>query len=145
MKICNICHKLSGTGQDHIDCVQRRAIELEAEDFKNSIPEKLNMSNVLNDLEQPSSSPIAGQDVQKGPSSKAGGALARGAYTGVREHDKGPRTPLADFFNILLGTRKEGKQWRKQNGAIHVGVNLIESRTRSCFYSARRSQPVPYR
>ena len=22
----------------------------------------------------------------------------------VREHDKGPRTPLADFFNILLNT-----------------------------------------
>ena len=44
MKICNICHKISGTGQDHIDCVQKRSIELEAEDFKNSIPEKLNMS-----------------------------------------------------------------------------------------------------
>ncbi len=44
MKICNICHKLSGTGQDHIDCVQKRTIELEAEDFKNSIPEKLNIS-----------------------------------------------------------------------------------------------------
>lgn len=43
MKICNICHKLSGTGQDHIDCVQKRSIELD-EDFKNSIPEKLNMS-----------------------------------------------------------------------------------------------------
>ncbi len=23
--------------------------------------------------------------------------------TGVREHNKGPRTPLAAFFNILLG------------------------------------------
>lgn len=44
MKICNICHKISGTGQDHIDCVQKRSIELEAEDFKNSIPEKLNIS-----------------------------------------------------------------------------------------------------
>ena len=44
MKICNICHKISGTGQDHIDCVQKRSIELEAEDFKNSIPEKLNLS-----------------------------------------------------------------------------------------------------
>jgi hypothetical protein len=42
------------------------------------------------------------QDVQKGPSSKAAGHLAGGAYEGVREHDKGPRTPLADFFNILL-------------------------------------------
>ena len=44
MKICNICHKISGTGQDHIDCVQKRSIELEAEDFKESIPEKLNIS-----------------------------------------------------------------------------------------------------
>ena len=42
------------------------------------------------------------QDVQKGPSSKAAGHLARGAYTAVREQDKGPRTPLAAFFNILL-------------------------------------------
>lgn len=25
--------------------------------------------------------------------------LARGAYDTVREHDKGPRTPLVDFFN----------------------------------------------
>ena len=33
---------------------------------------------------------------------KAAGAFARGAYTGVREHDKGPRTQLGDFFNILL-------------------------------------------
>ena len=44
MKICNICHKLSATGEDHIDCVQKRSIELEAEDFKNGIPEKLNLS-----------------------------------------------------------------------------------------------------
>ena len=36
-------------------------------------------------------------------SSKAAGPLVRGADTVVREHDNGPRTPLADFFNILLG------------------------------------------
>ena len=30
------------------------------------------------------------------------GISARGAYTRVREHDKGPRTQLAEFFNILL-------------------------------------------
>ena len=35
-------------------------------------------------------------------SSKAAGPLARGAYTAVREHDKGARTLLADFFNIRL-------------------------------------------
>ena len=44
MKICNICHKISGTDQDHIDCIQKRSIEMEDEDFKNSIPEKLNLS-----------------------------------------------------------------------------------------------------
>ena len=45
MKICNICHKISGTGQNHIDCVQKRNIESEDADFKNSITEKLNLSN----------------------------------------------------------------------------------------------------
>ncbi len=45
MKLCNICHKISGTDQDHLDCIQKRSIELEAEDFKNNIPEKLNLSN----------------------------------------------------------------------------------------------------
>ncbi len=50
MKICNICHKISATEQDHIDCVQKRSIEMEAEDFKNNIPEKLNLSNNPQDL-----------------------------------------------------------------------------------------------
>ncbi len=44
MKICNICHKISATDQDHLDCVQKRSIEMENEDFKNKIPEKLNLS-----------------------------------------------------------------------------------------------------
>ena len=44
MKICSICHKISATDQDHLDCIQRRSIEMEDEDFKNSIPEKLNLS-----------------------------------------------------------------------------------------------------
>ncbi len=44
MKICNICHKISATDQDHLDCVQKRSIEMEDEDFKNNIPEKLNQS-----------------------------------------------------------------------------------------------------
>ncbi len=44
MRICNICHKISATGQDHLDCVQKRSIEMENEDFKNKIPEKLNLS-----------------------------------------------------------------------------------------------------
>jgi len=44
VKICNICHKISGIGEDHTDCIQKRSIELGVEDFKNSIPEKLNLS-----------------------------------------------------------------------------------------------------
>ena len=35
-------------------------------------------------------------------SSKAADAVERGAYTIVRERDKEPRMPLADFFNILF-------------------------------------------
>ncbi len=50
MKICNICHKISATDQDHLDCVQKRSIEMEDEDFKNSITEKLNLSNNPQDL-----------------------------------------------------------------------------------------------
>ena len=44
MKICNICHKISATDQDHLDCIQKRSIEMEDIDFKNKIPEKLNQS-----------------------------------------------------------------------------------------------------
>ncbi len=50
MKICNICHKISATDQDHLDCVQKRSIEMEDEDFKNNITEKLNLSNNSQDL-----------------------------------------------------------------------------------------------
>ncbi len=50
MKICNICHKISATNEDHLDCVQKRSIEMEDEDFKNSIPEKLNQSINSQDL-----------------------------------------------------------------------------------------------
>jgi len=50
MKICNICHKISATDQDHIDCVQKRSIEMEDKDFKNNITEKLNLSNNPQDL-----------------------------------------------------------------------------------------------
>ncbi|MDH5657799.1 MAG: hypothetical protein OEY17_00415 [Nitrosopumilus sp.] len=50
MKLCKICHKISATDQDHLDCVQRRNIELGDEDFKNKIPEKLNLSKYDQDL-----------------------------------------------------------------------------------------------
>ena len=45
---------------------------------------------------------ILGTGSSKRLPSKAEGSLAGGAYKGVREHDNGPRTPLAGFFNTLL-------------------------------------------
>ncbi len=50
MKLCNICHKISATDKDHIDCVQKRSIELEDKNFKNEITEKLNLSKNNQDL-----------------------------------------------------------------------------------------------
>lgn len=50
MKICNICHKISATDQDHLDCIQKRNIELSDEDFKNNIPERLSLSKDTQDL-----------------------------------------------------------------------------------------------
>ena len=50
MKLCNICHNISGTDKDHIDCVQKRSIELEDKNFKNEITEKLNLSKNNQDL-----------------------------------------------------------------------------------------------
>jgi len=50
MKICNICHKISATDQDHLDCIQKRSNEMENKDFKNKIPEKLNQSVNPQDL-----------------------------------------------------------------------------------------------
>ena len=44
MKICNICHKISATDQDHLDCLQKRSIEMQEDDFKKNIPENLNQS-----------------------------------------------------------------------------------------------------
>lgn len=44
MKICNICHKISGSGQNHLDCIQKQRVELENEEFKMKIPENLEMA-----------------------------------------------------------------------------------------------------
>lgn len=50
MKICSICKKISGTDDDHLDCQQKRRIELEAEDLKEKLPEQLDMAKNTNDL-----------------------------------------------------------------------------------------------
>ena len=44
MKICSICKKISGSDNDHLDCIQKQQVELENLDFKNKIPEQLELS-----------------------------------------------------------------------------------------------------
>ena len=50
MKICSICHKISATGDDHLDCQQKQKIELEDKNFKENISEKLDLTKNVNDL-----------------------------------------------------------------------------------------------
>ncbi len=51
MKICSICNKISGSDQDHLDCVQKRRVELEDGDFKSKITEQLELSKNSQDLD----------------------------------------------------------------------------------------------
>ncbi len=44
MKICSVCHKISGSDQDHLDCIQKLRIELEDGEFKSKITEQLELS-----------------------------------------------------------------------------------------------------
>ena len=50
MKICSICKKISGSDSDHLDCIQKRRVELEDEDFKNKIGEKMELLKDNQDL-----------------------------------------------------------------------------------------------
>ncbi len=50
MKTCSICNKISGTDDDHLDCQEKRRIELEAQDLKEKLPEQLDMAKNANDL-----------------------------------------------------------------------------------------------
>ena len=50
MKICSICNKISATDENHIDCTQKRSIEVENDEFKDSITEKLNLSKDNHEL-----------------------------------------------------------------------------------------------
>ncbi len=61
-------------------------------------------------------------------------ALWRAERTGVREHDKGPRTLLAAFFNILLGilsaNHQDPKPTQKHNDAdIESRIEQILARS----------------
>jgi hypothetical protein len=44
MKICSICNKISGSNEDHLDCQEKRRIELEAANLKEKLPEKLDIA-----------------------------------------------------------------------------------------------------
>jgi hypothetical protein len=50
LKICSICNKISGTDDDHLDCLEKRRIELEAKDLKEKLPEQLDMAKNASDL-----------------------------------------------------------------------------------------------
>jgi hypothetical protein len=50
LKICSICNKISGTDNDHLDCQEKRRVELEAQDLKEKLPEQLDMAKNANDL-----------------------------------------------------------------------------------------------
>jgi hypothetical protein len=50
MKICSICNKISGSEEDHLDCQEKRRIELEAQEVKEKLPEKLDMAKNAGDL-----------------------------------------------------------------------------------------------
>jgi hypothetical protein len=51
LKICSICHKISATDDDHTDCKEKLRVELEAEDFKKSIPEKMDLMKNPSDIQ----------------------------------------------------------------------------------------------
>ena len=50
MKICSVCHKISGTDEDHLDCKEKKRIELDNDNLKEKLPEKLDLSKNANDL-----------------------------------------------------------------------------------------------
>ncbi len=50
LKICSICHKISATDDDHLDCKEKRRVELEDEDLKQKLPEKLDLAKNPDDL-----------------------------------------------------------------------------------------------
>ena len=50
MKICSICKKISGTNSYHLDCLEKRRIELEDGGLKEKLVEKLDIDKDPNNL-----------------------------------------------------------------------------------------------
>jgi len=51
VKICSICHKISGSDKDHLDCIQRQYVDLEDGDFKSKIAEQIELSKNSQELD----------------------------------------------------------------------------------------------
>ncbi len=43
MKICSICHKISATEDDHLNCKEMRRVELEDKELKQKLAAKFDM------------------------------------------------------------------------------------------------------
>lgn len=43
--VCSICGRVSGSGEDHLDCVEKRRIELEDEKRKRDLPEQISTAD----------------------------------------------------------------------------------------------------
>ena len=50
MGTCSICKKISATDSDHLHCVEKRRIELENLQLKDTIPEKLDLGKDPNNM-----------------------------------------------------------------------------------------------
>jgi len=50
MKTCSICKKITATDDDHLHCVEKRRIELENWQLKDTITEKLDLEKDPNNM-----------------------------------------------------------------------------------------------
>ena len=50
MGTCSICKKISATGSDHLHCVEKRRVELENLQLKDTITEKLDLEKDPNNM-----------------------------------------------------------------------------------------------
>ena len=50
MKTCSICKKISASDNDHLDCVEKRRIELENLELKGTITDKLDLGKDPNNI-----------------------------------------------------------------------------------------------
>ena len=50
MGTCSICKKISASDNDHLDCVEKRRIELENLQMKDTITEKLDLGKDPNNI-----------------------------------------------------------------------------------------------